>query len=854
MKHITYTLIITFLLSFTGQRATGMIAQVKATQAKVVEVTVTNTAAKECIFQPEGTTGYDRTALDVRGKHTFCIELESPAYYRYVDGKQKFHTVYLVPGAKSEITENAGGVSFAGDNADINVFINQHRYLGRTSKQVPLYSAEWQKECRNELEGLFSKLEQSGLPAEFVKRHRLYYRFAYYNQQLESPAMSRVFMKTDISLPEHYYDFLKDMRFDDPALLSIPKWFNTLVATFEEMEKQGLLPIDKDRYMQLYANRIDNGQVRSAFLVRLLDLTLQKGYSDNFPAYMESLRAVNFEEKDKATLKELTANYDKLKEANKTILRGCTAPGFTAMDIDGKEYKLSDFAGKVVVLDFWFTGCVPCKAEMPFMEKIAESMKGDSIQFISMSLDSGTQLMAGWKAMVKDKTGAVLNLNVPQGFKSELAKKFGIRSVPRIVIVNKNGKIYDSNALRPSDPKLKQALEALLGKSTLNERMKKEVMKLMQADTAAKKDSIFRSASAAFKQVPEVTPTLNMMLYQVMIAYAKEKNYEAIDTYQKGIAPSEFRRDMMFVIGNTFVENGNSPKAEPFLKEAAETTEEYLKRKPDDKDELDKSFITSKLYGILLANQGRTEEAAKWVEQAYRNGGQSDFDLIKSYAGILSFRKEYDKALPLLEDIFKRGMGSDELKTQLKKAYTGRQGSDKGFDSYLEGLLKEAESNELKKIQAKMVNDPAPLFTLRNINGEEVSLAALKGKVVILDFWATWCGPCKNSFPAMQKAVDKYKDNPKVAFLFIDTWENSKDPQPAVKAFIKEHGYTFNVLFDLKDSVSQKSEVIASYGAKGIPAKYVIDKEGNIRFRLLGFSGSDEQVVKELSTMIEMLL
>ena len=125
---------------------------------------------------------------------------------------------------------------------------------------------------------------------------------------------------------------------------------------------------------------------------------------------------------------------------------------------------------------------------------------------------------------------------------------------------------------------------------------------------------------------------------------------------------------------------------------------------------------------------------------------------------------------------------------------------------------------------------------------------------MILDFWATWCGPCKNSFPAMQKAANKYKNNTNVAFLFIDTWENAKDPKPAVKKFIEERGYNFNVLFDLKDPVSNKCPVIESFGAKGIPAKYIIDKEGNIRFQLVGFSGSDEQAVSELSEMIDILL
>lgn len=154
-------------------------------------------------------------------------------------------------------------------------------------------------------------------------------------------------------------------------------------------------------------------------------------------------------------------------------------------------------------------------------------------------------------------------------------------------------------------------------------------------------------------------------------------------------------------------------------------------------------------------------------------------------------------------------------------------------------------------LQNKLENEPAPNFSLRDLEGNEVSLADFKGKVVVLDFWATWCAPCIKSFPAMQMAVDKYKEDPNVRFLFINTWEQKPNPQQSVQQLIEKRGYNFQVLMDVKDPTSKKNPVVESYGVSGIPAKFIIDGKGNIRFKVKGFTGDNEAQVEELTQMIE---
>jgi len=413
-------------------------------------------------FQPEGHPGYEKVSPDSLGNTVFTVELNEPGYYQYTSTTQCFYSVYLVPGAGMEIREDAEGVTFTGDLAAENTFLADNPFTTQVAREVPVYSAEWVRINRERLERVIEKLNQSGLSPEFIRLQTLKYRYDFYNQLLEGPGLMAIFGNTKVDLPADYYDFLRDLRFDDPLITRLPKWFKTMLAAFERMEKEGMIEVSPDKYMEIYAGRIDNEKVRSLFLVHLLSFILDKGYSDAFPAYVTNVRRLITDSAVMAQLPAVETRYQQACEANKSILRGMPAPEFKAVDVTGKEYASGEFKGKVQVLDFWFTGCVPCRAEMPYMEKLAEEMEGMPIVFVSMSLDTGDELLGLWKQMVRDKQGAGVYLNVADGFKSDLAKAYLIHSVPRIVIIDEEGKIVDAYAKRPSDPKLKMQLLELM--------------------------------------------------------------------------------------------------------------------------------------------------------------------------------------------------------------------------------------------------------------------------------------------------------------------------------------------------------------------------------------------------------
>ncbi len=121
----------------------------------------------------------------------------------------------------------------------------------------------------------------------------------------------------------------------------------------------------------------------------------------------------------------------------------------------------------------------------------------------------------------------------------------------------------------------------------------------------------------------------------------------------------------------------------------------------------------------------------------------------------------------------------------------------------------------------------APDFSLKSFDGREITLSQLKGKVVLLDFWATWCGPCKESIPHMIQLYKNYRES---GFELVGM-NIEKGDSETVRRFIASMEIPYPV-------VMAPENVVNSYRVSGIPAAFLIDKEGKIRERMLGFSST----------------
>jgi thiol-disulfide isomerase/thioredoxin len=157
--------------------------------------------------------------------------------------------------------------------------------------------------------------------------------------------------------------------------------------------------------------------------------------------------------KDTAYLNEIEPKYKMLKK----IERGAVSPSFSLNDINGELVSLEDLKGQIVYIDIWSTTCLPCMAEIPYLKELQGVFKNEEIKFVSINvIDS----LEHWEKTVKEKQLGGILLHVP-GRKNSFLTDYLVRGIPRFILLDKDGKIIDSSAKRPSDPKLKEQLDKL---------------------------------------------------------------------------------------------------------------------------------------------------------------------------------------------------------------------------------------------------------------------------------------------------------------------------------------------------------------------------------------------------------
>jgi peroxiredoxin len=155
-------------------------------------------------------------------------------------------------------------------------------------------------------------------------------------------------------------------------------------------------------------------------------------------------------------------------------------------------------------------------------------------------------------------------------------------------------------------------------------------------------------------------------------------------------------------------------------------------------------------------------------------------------------------------------------------------------------VMHRGNGGSVKEMGNLKVGQPAPDFLLQDVAGHPVSLKSYRGqKVVLMDFWATWCGPCRMAMPGLQDLADKFKDG-SLEILSV----NQGEAADQVRSFVEKKKYTFHAILDSDQAVA------GQYGVRAIPTLVLVDKKGVVQWLSVGASKNED----DLQHLVERLI
>ncbi len=246
------------------------------------------------------------------------------------------------------------------------------------------------------------------------------------------------------------------------------------------------------------------------------------------------------------------------------------------------------------------------------------------------------------------------------------------------------------------------------------------------------------------KNFKEEPLTYDYVLANLAQSFANDGNAQKAVYYLGEMKERFWRGNGYIPVGQILLRTGDTTTAAPLLKTAMDDSYYYLTLPEDQKDNKARfaamGYASSmSAYVNILVSQKKFTEALGYIENALNAAPEQADGLAMVYYKSLMGTGRKLEAYNILTKLYAKGQFAVE--NDLKKLYTELNGSVQGYENFNASLKIELTQNIRNHIKEMATFKPAPNFELLNLKGEKVSLASLKGKVVVLDFWATWCQP-----------------------------------------------------------------------------------------------------------------
>ena len=460
MKKIVTSIAVISLLAACGEKAAEGKVDYAVLSGKVSSVDAKGENQKLLLLQndevvkeiPVQADGTFRDTIREIGDNHFYYLVENPAVQT---------PLYLANGTNMELTlnEEVSKTMVSGSQTkqtqyliERNSFIND-RINGADSNLFGQKPQEFKENVKAFFAELDKKLKAYGFDEEFVKNQEKWTNYKFVEYLTIFPTYHRYTSGNEAILPDDFYAERDGIDYDNAEEFRTIDTYRDLVRSkFYTIINN---PNDAENIKKFISevNALKSDNIRADLAKGTFQLI-----SPNSTVNKEIFDFINKNVTDEKVKEAAKKAYDVATK----LTSGSPSPKFSNYEnFNGGTTSLDDFKGKVTYIDIWATWCLPCRGEIPSLKELEKKFHGKDVAFVSISIDQNKD---EWKEFVKSEDLKGVQLFAENAFESQFIQDYGIRQIPTFIIIDKEGKIVNADAPRPSSDEITGLLEGLLKK------------------------------------------------------------------------------------------------------------------------------------------------------------------------------------------------------------------------------------------------------------------------------------------------------------------------------------------------------------------------------------------------------